>query len=121
VQTDGVWRPDGNYIAFARAEAKDPYPEGQNKALCSNDPNETSIQYDLYRVPFNDGKGGTADRIAGASENGMSNNSPKVSPDGRWIVFVQCHNGQPKRPDSSFKLSRLREERRGACGPTLGS
>ena len=26
VQTDGVWSPDGKYIVFARAEAKDPYP-----------------------------------------------------------------------------------------------
>jgi tetratricopeptide (TPR) repeat protein len=32
----------------------------------------------------------------------MSNNFPKVSPDGRWIVFVQCHNGQLMRPDSQL-------------------
>jgi len=100
VQTDGVWSPDGKYVVFARAEAKDPYPEGQPKALRANDPNETQIQYDLYRVPFNDGRGGTAEPIVGASHNGMSNNFPKVSPDGRWIVFVQCHNGQLMRPDS---------------------
>jgi Tol biopolymer transport system component len=68
--------------------------------LHANDPNETQIQYDLYRIPFNDGKGGTPERIVGASQNGMSNNFPKVSPDGRWIVFVQCHNGQLMRPDS---------------------
>jgi Tol biopolymer transport system component len=30
----------------------------------------------------------------------MSNNFPKVSPDGKWIVFVQCKNGQLMRPDS---------------------
>ncbi|MGA8781179.1 MAG: tetratricopeptide repeat protein, partial [Terracidiphilus sp.] len=29
-----------------------------------------------------------------------SNNFPKVSPDGKWIVFVQCRNGQLMRPDS---------------------
>jgi tetratricopeptide (TPR) repeat protein len=100
VQTDGVWSPDGKYIVFARAEAVDPYPAGQPKATHANDPNETRIQYDLYRVPFNDGKGGVAEPIAGASHNGMSNNFPKVSPDGRWIVFVQCKNGQLMRPDS---------------------
>jgi len=32
----------------------------------------------------------------------MSNNFPKVSPDGRWIVFVQCRNGQLMRPDSQL-------------------
>ncbi len=62
------------------------------------------IQYDLYRVPFNDGKGGQAEAVAGASNNGMSNNFPKVSPDGRWIVFVKCRNGQLMRPDSQLYI-----------------
>ena len=70
----------------------------------ANDPNETQIQYDLYRIPFNDGKGGRAEPIAGASRNGMSNSFPKVSPDGRWIVFVQCRNGQLMRPDSQLYI-----------------
>jgi tetratricopeptide (TPR) repeat protein len=104
VQTDGVWSPDGKYIVFARAIAKDPQEPGQKTALHANDPNETSIQYDLYRIPFNDGKGGTPEPIAGASRNGMSNNFPKVSPDGKWIVFVQCHNGQLMRPDSQLYI-----------------
>ena len=104
VQTDGVWSPDGKWIVFARAEAVDPYPPGHPKAVHANDPNETQIQYDLYRVPFNDGKGGVAEPIAGASQNGMSNNFPKVSPDGRWIVFVQCRNGQLMRPDSQLYI-----------------
>jgi hypothetical protein len=73
-------------------------------ALRANDPNETQIQYDLYRIPFNDGKGGVPERIVGASQNGMSNNFPKVSPDGRWIVFVQCRNGQLMRPDSQLYI-----------------
>jgi tetratricopeptide (TPR) repeat protein len=104
VQTDGVWSPDGKTIVFARAEARDPYPEGQKKALHANDPNETQIQYDLYRIPFNEGRGGTPEAIAGASSNGMSNNFPKVSPNGRWIVFVQCRNGQLMRPDSQLYI-----------------
>jgi hypothetical protein len=102
VQTDGVWSPDGKYIVFARAEGKDPRGPGQKPAVRANDPNETAIQYDLYRIPFNEGKGGKPERIVGASENGMSNNFPKVSPDGRWIVFVQCKNGQLMRPDSQL-------------------
>jgi hypothetical protein len=102
VQTDGVWSPDGKYVVFARAEAKDPRGRGQRPALRANDPNETPIQYDLYRIPFNEGKGGTPERIVGASQNGMSNNFPKVSPDGKWIVFVECKNGQLMRPDSQL-------------------
>ena len=100
VQTNGVWSPDGKYVVFARAKAVDPYPANVKMAAYANDPNEAQIQYDLYRVPFNGGKGGVAEPIAGASQNGMSNSFPKVSPDGRWIVFVQCRNGQVMRPDS---------------------
>jgi tetratricopeptide (TPR) repeat protein len=103
-QADGVWSPDSRTIVFARAEAKDSYAPGVPMALFANDPNETQIQYDLYRIPFNDGRGGTPELIAGASANGMSNNFPKVSPDGRWIVFVQCRNGQLMRPDSQLYI-----------------
>jgi len=103
VQTDGVWSPDGKFIVFARAEARNPHP-AQPLPLAANDPNEVQIQYDLYRVPFNNGRGGVAVPIAGASHNGMSNNFPKVSPDGRWIVFVQCRNAQLMRPDSQLYI-----------------
>lgn len=104
VQTDGVWSRDGKWIVFARALARDPRPQGHPLALHALDAAETQIQYGLYRIPFNNGAGGTPERIVGASENGMSNNFPKVSPDGRWIVFVQCKNGQLMRPDSQLYI-----------------
>jgi tetratricopeptide (TPR) repeat protein len=104
VQTNGVWSPDGKWVVFIRAKAEDPYPAGRPIATHSNDPNEIQIQYDVYRVPFNDGKGGTAEPIAGASNNGMSNSFPKVSPDGRWIVFVEAHNALLMRPDGQLYI-----------------
>lgn len=104
VQAAAFWSPDGKYLIFSRAAARDPYPPGYKRSTYANDPNETQIQYDLYKIPFNDGKGGRAERIVGASENGMSNNFPKVSPDGKWIVFVQCKNGLLMRPDSKLYI-----------------
>ena len=104
VQTDGVWSPDGKWIVFARAEARDPHPANTSRPVEANDPNEVQIQYSLYRVPFNEGRGGTPEPIPGAGNNGMSNNFPKVSPDGRWIVFVKNRNGQLMRPDSELYI-----------------
>ncbi|HEX9273859.1 MAG TPA: tetratricopeptide repeat protein, partial [Candidatus Binatia bacterium] len=104
VQTSAFWSPDGKYLIFSRAKAKDPYSPGQIPAKYANDPNETQLQYDLYKIPFNGGKGGVAEKVIGASENGMSNNFPKVSPDGRWIVFVQNKNGLLMRPDSQLYI-----------------
>lgn len=124
VQTNAVWSPDGRYIVFARAKGRDPYPAGVPMAQYATDPNETQIQYDLYRIPFNGGKGGRAEPIAGASANGMSNSFPKVSPDGRWLVFVQAHNGLLMRPDSQLYMVPFEggAARRMTCNtPTMNS
>ncbi|HPA17800.1 MAG TPA: tetratricopeptide repeat protein [Verrucomicrobiae bacterium] len=101
VQSNPVWSPDGKEVVFIRAAARDSYGRGP-RATYANDPNETPIQYDLYRVPFNGGRGGVAKPIPGASANGKSNSFPKISPDGRWIVFVQANNGLLMRPDSKL-------------------
>jgi len=102
VHNGGVWTPDGESIVFARAGAKDPFPEDRPLAQYSGDPNELPMRYDLYRIPFDGGRGGEAKPIVGASANGMSNTFPKVSPDGEWIVFVKAKNGMLMRPDSTL-------------------
>ncbi len=99
VQTNPAWTPDGQSIVFLRAAARDSYP-AEERATYANDPRETQIQYDLYRIPFNDGRGGKAVPVPGASANGKSNSFPAFSPDGKWLVYVQCKNGLLMRPDS---------------------
>jgi tetratricopeptide (TPR) repeat protein len=37
--------------------------------------------------------------VEGASNNGMSNTFPRVTPDGKWIVYTKCKNGMLMRPD----------------------
>jgi len=104
VHCSPVFTPDGGTIVFARAAATDPYSKDRPRAAYAGDPNETPIQYDLYRIPFRGGSGGTPEPIRGASGNGMSNTFPKVSPDGKWIVFTQCANGQLMRPDGKLMI-----------------
>ena len=99
VHNGGVWTPDGKSLVFSRATAMDAYQPDQPLAKYAGDPNELQIKFDLYRIPFNEGRGGTATPLLGASANGMSNTFPKVSPDGKWLVFVKSKNGMLMRPD----------------------
>ncbi|MBD3867386.1 MAG: tetratricopeptide repeat protein [Acidobacteria bacterium] len=121
VHCNAVWTPDGKEIIFARAAAGDPYPRGKPLASYAGDPNERQMKYDLYRIPFNGGKGGKPEPVEGASSNGMSNSFPKVSPDGRWIVYTQCANGQLMRPDGKLRIVPLEggESRELACSLPL--
>ena len=51
----------------------------------------------------------------------MSNSFPKVSPDGKWIVFVQARNGQLMRPDGKLYIVPAEGGERGACAATRRS
>jgi len=109
VQTNAVWSPDGKEIVFARTTAYHAERLDQkNSALVDEkDVPEFTVEkrpfkYDLYRIPFNDGKGGRAELVKGAGENGMSNFFPKYSPDGKWVVFCKAKNYMLLQPDSEL-------------------
>jgi len=107
VHCNAVWSPDGRDLVFMRAPAIDPYDPAKPVALVPGDPNETQIRFDLYRMPFNDGRGGVPEAIPGASGNGMSNSFPKVSPDGKWLVWTKSRNGMLLRPDGRLWIMAL--------------
>jgi tetratricopeptide (TPR) repeat protein len=109
VQSNPVWSPDGQTIVFARSRAHELKKlRDKQKALLTPEECEefvdgrTPFKFDLYRVPFNGGKGGQATPVAGASDNGKSNYFPRFSPDGRWIVFCQASNFMLLQPDSKL-------------------
>ncbi len=108
VQTNPVWSPDGNEIIFARATAYRAEFEQKNAALIDEKDvpeftrDRKPFRFDLFRIPFNDGKGGKAVPIAGASNNGQSNYFAKYSPDGKWIVFTKSDSYMLLQPDSEL-------------------
>lgn len=111
VQTNAVWSPDGKEIVFARAKAHfaDRLEQLNSALVDEKDVPEFTVErkpfrYDLYRIPFNGGKGGKAVPLAGASGNGRSNFFPKYSPDGKWIVFTQADSYMLLQPDSELYI-----------------
>lgn len=111
VQSNPTWSPDGKTIVFARAEAyRDPKISNSQAILLSEKDVPEFIedgkpfQFDLYRVPFNEGRGGAAEPIAGASHDGKSNFFAKFSPDGKWIVFCKAQNYMLLMPDSELHI-----------------
>jgi tetratricopeptide (TPR) repeat protein len=111
VQSEPVWSPDGKYIVFVRAKAYSlKHTTGEGKVLLTREECEEFLKdgkpfpFDLYRIPFNGGKGGKPEPVKGASNNGMSNYFAKYSPDGRWIVFCKAKSYSLLQPDSALYI-----------------
>jgi dipeptidyl aminopeptidase/acylaminoacyl peptidase len=111
VQSNPTWSPDGKYIVFARAKCPD-FRNTKHQGSVWLTPIESrdflskdeAFQYDLYRIPFNGGQGGTAEPLKGASNNGMSNFFARYCPDGRWIVFCRAKSFMLLQPDSELYI-----------------
>ncbi len=109
VQSNPSWSPDGTHIVFARSKTYElKAAQEKDKVLlspadCAEFLEEGKLfLFDLYRIPFNDGRGGTAEPLAGASGDGMSNYFAKYSPDGQWIVFCKAKSYMLLQPDSEL-------------------
>jgi len=109
VQSNPTWSPDGKYIVFARSKAYQ-LRKDEGRVLLTKQECEEFLEegkqflFDLYRIPFNDGKGGEPEPLPGASNNGMSNYFAKYSPDGKWIIFCKAKSFMLLQPDSELYI-----------------
>jgi len=111
VQSNPSWSPDGKEIVFARSkmhQLKNPVDPNvvllDEKACAEFLAEGKPFRFDLYRIPFNDGRGGQIEPIEGASRNGESNYFARFSPDGRWIVFCKARSFMLLQPDSELYI-----------------
>ena len=87
-----AWSGDGKYLYFCRAPklwsdpTKERFPPKEHK----------QVKYDLVRVGYdiNRDKWGKLETVLSSKEaGGLSIAMPKISPDGRWLLFCMCEYG----------------------------
>lgn len=111
VQSSPAWSPDMENILFSRSPyQRDTSLEAQENVVLdmrfATDyiHRKKDFKFDLYRVPWNDGKGGEPVAIDGASNNGHSNYFARYSPDGKWVVFCKADNFMLLQSDSKLYI-----------------
>jgi hypothetical protein len=110
VHSNATWTADGQHIIFCRARSLPADTSVYDVTVKDEEiinqfvDRKREFKYDLYIIPFNNGNGGVAKPIAGASNNGKSNYFPAVSPDGKWLVFCQAENFMLLMPDSRLYI-----------------
>ena len=120
LETYPTWSPDGDYLYFSSAP------------ILWTDPDEVppknwdKIRYDLRRIRYDIDTDtfGEPETILSAARTGRSILIPRVSPDGRFLVFTMCDYGcfpinlpdsdlyimdlqSPPRPDGEFEYRDL--------------
>lgn len=83
METFPSWSPDGKWLYFCRGNA---YTKGVPL---------DSIRYDLYRVSFDSGKQlfGKPECLYASSAKRRTVSLPRVSPNGRYVLFVEFDYG----------------------------
>ncbi len=83
VETFPSWAPDGTRIYFCRAVER-----GEGNPF-------TNMRYDLCRIDFDraTGRFSNLQTVYEASADSMSVSFPRVSPDGRWLMFTRASYG----------------------------
>lgn len=82
LETFPTWSPDGKFLYF-----------------CSTEPRKQAhfreVKYDLMRVACDadSGEWGPVEAVLSSADTGLSMTEPRISPDGRWLLFCMSEYG----------------------------
>ncbi len=101
LETFPTWSPDGRSLYFCAA---DPLPLDQYK----------QVRYDLMRIGYDPDSGdwGELEAVLLSEDTGLSITEPRVSPDGKWLLFCMSAYGSFPVYQSSSDLYLLNLETR---------
>lgn len=85
LETFPWWAPEGDYLYFCSAHYHYDAKGGDRKLM----DDYRSIHYNVYRMPYDGASGtfGPRELVFDADSIGRSATMPRISPDGRWLVF----------------------------------
>jgi len=90
METYPEWSPDGKYLYFCSAPQID-----SSFTIYGKDAGYANIKYSLMRIPYDISTNtwGRLDTVLSCADTKMSISHPKLSPDGRYVVFCMSNYG----------------------------
>jgi len=112
IHSTPMWSADGKFITYAFAKRPaESKTEPTDLYFIELDPKKhyfmpEGMEFDLYTIPFNNGKGGTPKVIKATQNNGFFDYFPEYSPNGKWIVYTSSKYGTNVflNPDSTLYI-----------------
>ena len=88
LETYPAWSPDGRYLYFCSAPIT-----WQDRTVVPQSYNQ--IKYDLVKISYDleSDRWGELETVLSANDTDLSILLPRISPDGRWLLFCMCNYG----------------------------
>jgi dipeptidyl aminopeptidase/acylaminoacyl peptidase len=106
METYPNWSPDGRYLYFCRTRQIDAEFDLQSEYR--------NIKYDLVRVAYSpeSNEWGELDTLVSAAETSLSVSQPRISPDGKYLLFcmTDCGNFPIMNSSSDLYLMSMESE-----------
>lgn len=95
LETFPYWSPDGNYLYYVAAKFKPKQDSVETEIESEVISKYKSIKYSILRMPFDKTSRtfGRADTLFSAASIGKSATFPRVSPDGKYLLFTLSEYG----------------------------